>query len=41
MSNYKSYILNKYKYINLKLLGADDNNSKCPLLIILININNK
>jgi uncharacterized membrane-anchored protein len=39
MSNYKTYILNRYKYINLKLIDTNDNNSKYFILIILININ--
>ena len=39
ISNYRAYIKIAYKYINLKLIGANNNNSKYLILIILININ--
>jgi hypothetical protein len=39
ISNYKTYIQGRYKYINLKLIDIDENNNKYFILIILIIIN--
>jgi hypothetical protein len=41
MSNYKAYILSRYKYINFELINTNNANNEyfISILIILININ--